>query len=406
MRSRRSLAAVFALFAGLSGGVVAQGETPFETPEDLTTADAGTREERQQASRRVLELLSRNAASAEEAAAVAGMLELSLDREAFADRPLGPLLDRVSASEDPTDRQKAWLELRDALCERTAHIVRGMHAAEIGPAEAERLLRLAKYTLMAFDDARDPNPMTGRSSALTRLLTSLHGVAAATKGIQDQKASDLMEAFRDIVSQCSRKAYGETVRNPAQAFEIPAAVAAAIIDHNRKGLEEITSVLDRLPAAMDGDPEALKAMLEGSKRVEQVISGEAYGRAIWDAMSDRIVARIPFVRTLAAWYGSRLSPAKVAPWVGEWVGSWNDVRIAADGKITPIGNGLFSRRGGTITARYATDTTLEGTWEFAAIGIKGTFSWTMVEQDHFRGYRIQEGSDVRLNWEATKLRNR
>ena len=112
---------------------------------------------------------------------------------------------------------------------------------------------------------------------------------------------DRLEVFRRSVGTLA-SAWRRT-RPPVTPFEIPSAVTAGLIDHNRRGLEAITTVVDGLPAAMSGDPQAIRNLLQASRRVEDVLTGRRYARAIWEAFNDRVARRFPFARTLAEWFG-------------------------------------------------------------------------------------------------------
>jgi hypothetical protein len=136
--------------------------------------------------------------------------------------------------------------------------------------------------------------------------------------------------------------------------------------------------------------------------MEEVLSSRAYGRAIWNALTDRIIDRIPIARTLANWFGGYPTDESVAQWVGVWEGGWNDVRIHPGGRIELIGSGLLSRRGGKLTVTYVSGDTLGGTWEFESYRTKGTFEWKLISAFHVEGYRQEEGSTVKLRWNCFK----
>ncbi len=354
------------------------------------------------ASRQALNSLREHAATDAEAAAAAGMLDLALQREGFRNQPLESVFDKIANAADEASREEAWQAFENEIHDRANHLLKSFERGEIDVEEAKRLLDIAKYASTLIDDANDANPITGGDSRLTKMIKLLHGIAGGTEGIETADASELMESFRDLAAALARKVSGAPLTNAAEAFEIPAAVSAAIIDHNRRGLEAITETLNFLPAAMDGDPQALQDMLASSRRVEEIITGHAYGRAIWDAMNGRIIDRIPFARTLANWFGNDVTEESIAIWVGNWQTDWNDVRITPAGQIVPTGSGLFARRGGRIFARYATDDTLGGTWDFRVIGISGTFEWKLTELDRFEGFR-QETNHPKLRWDGHRI---
>ena len=198
------------------------------------------------------------------------MLDLALQREGFANRPLDGLVEQVANAVDDATREVAWQALHEEIQARGNHLLQGFARGEIDAEDAKRLLDIAKYASTLADDLNDPNPITGGDSQLTRMIKLLHGIAAGADGLEQEDAAELMESFRDLIDALARKVDGASLTNPAAAFDLPAAVSAAIIDHNRRGLEEITRTLDFLPAAMDGDPQALQGMLEGARRADRL----------------------------------------------------------------------------------------------------------------------------------------
>ena len=260
---------------------------------------------------------------------------------------------------------------------------------DLSAEDAARLLQIAEAALSAVENGGD-------REALLETVELLQGIADRINESDDEQTNELLNAFREAVA--------ELASAPAvRPFRIPAVITVGIVDHNRRGLGEITRTLEFLPAAMDGDPAALRGMIEGSRRVEELLTGQGYLRSIWDAFNDAMVDDVPGSEQLAQWFGSRVSEEKLAVWVGDWTGTWNDVRIHPDGTIEPIGSGLFSRRGGRIFLQYATEDSLIGTWDFRVVGIEGTFEWTLTDDWlHFEGHRTETGS-TSLRWDGTRI---
>ncbi|MEM7600727.1 MAG: hypothetical protein AAF357_04860 [Verrucomicrobiota bacterium] len=373
------------------------------------SATHGSAQDRLRASSEVRGVLFNHTAADEDVATVAGMLDLSLDRQASNGDSLTSYLEQIQQAGDAATRAETWDGFQNELNHRIDHILKGLETGDVSPEDLERLLNVSKYAVNAWDDFKDIDPVNGEASALFNLLNRLHGIAAAAKGIEDPSAKDLMEAFRNTLAEYTKSAFGKEVTNPSKAFELPAAVTAGIIDHNRKAFDAVTDVVDDLPAAMNGDPEALRRMVENSKNVESIISSEGYGRAIWDAMTGRIVDRIPFARTLAAWFGDYPTPESLAKWAGDWQTTWNDIRIHVDGSAEPIGQGLFVRRGGKVWVTHTTEDSITGRWSFDVINIAGDFEWYLTgelnaEQQayEFLGFRYEDGKDVDLTWNGQR----
>ena len=346
------------LMTGPAGAQNREAEADLVAAGDVIAgAGAGDHLDRVMAGTMALDLMERHAATDENIAAVAGMLDLTLDVEGFKGDPLEPYLDELAT----TGSDDAWREFQDALDQRVNHLLKGVADDNLSAEDAESLLKIAEAALWAAED--------GDRAALLETVELLKGIA---ERIADNDNEQLLDAFREAVA--------ELASAPAvRPFRIPAAITVGIVDHNRRGLGEITRTLEFLPAAMDGDPAALRGMIEGSRRVEELLTGQGYLRSIWDAFNDSMVDDVPGSEQLAEWFGSRVSEENLALWVGDWTSTWNDVRIHPDGTIEPIGSGLFSRRGGRIFLQYATEDTLIGTWDFRVVGIEGTFEWTLTD---------------------------
>ncbi|MEM7012083.1 MAG: hypothetical protein AAF585_11425 [Verrucomicrobiota bacterium] len=403
----------FAIAGGANGQQLPIPESEMTRLNDLVeTAAKGSAQDRFQASSDVRGVLFNHAATDEDVATVAGMLDLSLDRQASNSDSLTSYLEQIQQAGDAATRAAAWDAFQNELNQRIDHILKGLDTGELRPDDIERLLNVSKYAVNAWDDFKDIDPVNSDASALFNLLNRLHGIAAAAKGLEDPSAKDLMEAFRNTLAEYTKSAFGKDVTNPAKAFELPAAVTAGIIDHNRKAFEAVTDVVDDLPAAMNGDPDALRRMLVNSKKVEDIISGEGYGRAMWDAMTGRIVDRIPFARTLAAWFGDYPTPETLAKWSGDWRTTWNDIRIHPDGSAEPIGQGIFVRRGGKVWVTHATEDSITGRWSFDVINIAGDFDWFLTSELNaqgqaieFVGFRNEDGKDIDLTWNGQRMQH-
>ena len=196
--------------------------------------------------------------------------------------------------------------LRAALIERAAAIMQSIVQPNMTVQDAKRISEIAKYASQALDDINDPSILGGASSAYTKLLNRLDGVASLARAAQDPEARSILSGLRGTIGTVDKKLkdLGVSAGNPMKAFDIPAEIAGAMVDTSRKAMDQTSAALQDIAKAIGGDTEALARMSGHSQRVQSTLSPRTYGQAMLKAMTDRVVDRIPFARTLAKLFGS------------------------------------------------------------------------------------------------------
>jgi len=254
---------------------------------------------------RIAGLLAPHAEADGDIAVGAALIDLERDRQEMLDDKLEIYLDKIRDAPDETQHAKAWRRLRMEMLQRSAHFMRNLNNEEITEADARRLLEIVKYGSQAVDDLKDLSPQGGATSELTRFLTYAHGVAALAEGVENPDARMIMEGLRDTVGTVEKKIrhLGVSMPSPVVSIiDIPGEVAASMIDVSRDGLDQATDTMKHIEAGLDGDKEALARAAESSKKIEKILSSENYGKAMAEAMTDRIIDKIPFLRTIVAWF--------------------------------------------------------------------------------------------------------
>ena len=85
-------------------------------------------------------------------------------------------------------------------------------------------------------------------------------------------------------------------------MDIPGEVAAAMINNTRKGWDQTNEAMSELNDAISGDPQALDRLENISRDLQKTLSPKAYGESMLNAIKNRIVDKVPFVRTLVNWF--------------------------------------------------------------------------------------------------------
>ncbi len=235
----------------------------------------------------------------------ASVIDLERDRQELLDDRLEDYLERIRDAVDETERARAWRELRQEMLERSTHFMRNLASSEIEVEDARRLLQVVKYGSQAVDDLKDLSPKGGATSEYTRFLNYAHGVAALAEGVENEDARVIMAGLRDTVGTMEKSvgALGVSVPSSTAAIlDMPGEVVASMIDVSREGLDQATETMEHIAAGLDGDEAALRRAVESSRRIEEILASENYGRAMESALTDRVIDKIPFLRTIVAWF--------------------------------------------------------------------------------------------------------
>ncbi|MDH5804554.1 MAG: hypothetical protein OEZ54_05160 [Gemmatimonadota bacterium] len=265
--------------------------------------EAGEASDTTDAARRIMAILDSYGGEDPEVEEIKNLIALLLDREELIDSgELETLIDKILNATDRATTEEGLRELRDEILERAANLAALMANGEYSGEDATRLLNIAKYGAQAIDDANDlPGALTGsNTSGATKFLATAYGVAATMEGVRTGDGEMLVDGVRDVVSQLP----GMDTNPITGILDIPAEVTASMIGVTRDGFEEATGALEAIAAAIGGDESALNRALEHSRNIEQVLSGENYGNAMQDAITNRIIDKIPFARTVVSWFTS------------------------------------------------------------------------------------------------------
>jgi hypothetical protein len=212
---------------------------------------------------------------------------------------------RAQAATNAVERSQRLDALRAALLERAATLVQYLAQPNMSVQDAKRISDIAKYASQALDDIKDPSILGGASSSYTKLFTRLAGIASLSQAVQNPEARSILSGLRGTLGTVDKKlkVLGVSAGNPMKAFDIPAEVAGAVIQNSSKAMDQASAALEDVSRAMDGDTAALKRLSEHSQRIQSTLSPKTYGQAMFNALTERVVDRIPFVRTLAKLFG-------------------------------------------------------------------------------------------------------
>jgi len=154
---------------------------------------------------------------------------------------------------------------------------------------------------------------------------------------------------------------GVKIPNPMQAFETPAAVVASQLEQLRQGADACTTSVDLVGQLIDGgDQNVQQQLLRSVADVEQKLSSESFAKAMRDALVERLIAKLPFLRHLSLGLSGEYPSACRL----ERLGRWRDFEIVADagvneGKFTlrsttidPLGNKIEKDMGWGLFYRY------------------------------------------------------
>lgn len=244
---------------------------------------------------------------------------LELELELLQHGEQAGISDQVRAAaqaQHPSVRSRHLNEARWMILDNFAYMLSNLDPTKLSVADAQKISDFLKYTSQLLDDMRDPSVLGGRTSELTRLATRINGMMKLAQSIQDPDARRIMGGLRNTLGTIDGRIrnLGVSVPNTIKAFDIPAEVAAAIVDTTRKGFDESSAALNEVGKAIAGDATALDRLSRHAKEIETILSPQNYGRQMADALAKRVADRLPFVRTIANW----LQTDDLAWLLGKW----------------------------------------------------------------------------------------
>ncbi|BBM85841.1 hypothetical protein [Candidatus Uabimicrobium amorphum] len=221
-------------------------------------------------------------------------------RDFIEDPELPTLLDTIAKATDNALRDQGLRRLANKIYQRAAHFTQMAANGELDVDDARYLANMTKYGKTLYDDFKNlqSQDFLGDSDGVTQFLTVTHGVTALAKGAKDRDAEVMMDGLRDTIGQIP----GISNSPIAAILDIPGEVTASMLNVTREGWEESTSVLENISRAMDGDERALDEAVRGSQRVQEVLSQKNYGRRMFRAITNRVIDKVPFARTIVTWF--------------------------------------------------------------------------------------------------------
>ena len=239
--------------------------------------------------------------SVEEIAQANAVFRLLLKRErSLEDSELETVIDKILSGLDEATTQEAWLDLLVEVLDRTANFTTLFASSEYSAEDAERLSNIVKYASQALDDVDNPSgALTGENaSKITKFLNGVHAVTALASVSEDPDAEVIMDGIRDALSVVPHM---DT--NPITGVvDVPGEVVASMLNVTRTGFEQSASALDEIAAAIEGDPGAIERAIARSREVEATLSGATYGEAMYNAITNRIIDKVPFARAVVTWF--------------------------------------------------------------------------------------------------------
>lgn len=294
------------LFLSPSAGAHAQFSEDIRWLTDLVNnAQPKTLDDRTNLFDQIIQRLGPHASSDGDVRALIRTIEVANELLRFEAESLAGSTNSAVNAKTAAERAQKLESVRAAVLDRAATLIEMLAHPNISVQDAKRISEIAKYASQALDDIKDPTILGGASSAYTKLLTQLNGVASLASAVQDPQAKSILSGLRGTLGTIDRKLkdLGVSAGNPMKAFDIPAEVAGAMVSTSRQGMDEASAALTDIGKAIGGDSDALKRLPGHSQRIEHTLSPSNYGKAMFKAITDRVIDRIPFVRTLEKLFG-------------------------------------------------------------------------------------------------------
>lgn len=197
------------------------------------------------------------------------------------------------------ERQPLLRNLATRLMDQTGFLAGQTGDQPFTAEESAKIFKLAKNLSYFRDDVTNPEgAIQGNSkSQATKLLSVLFGWASIERAAQDRDGNLLMSGVRNLAAPAGKDVGLSTF------LDIPGSIAAGMTDITKDGYLQSADALSAVTEAMqnDGDPAALERAIAKSREVENTLSQKNYSAAIEKAITDRIVDKVPFVRSVFSW---------------------------------------------------------------------------------------------------------
>lgn len=253
----------------------------------------GSPAERLAAAQRYAETLSAsdNRQERQAAATLAALAE----REQLASAPqFDRALRQVERSRNPNARDLSVVQL--AAVNQAAHFAAMVGNRPMTSEQIATLRTMARNAALLRDDLINPGgvALDDNGTAITNLLNTIRGVAKIQEGFDNGQNTEVLEGIRNLTGAVDATGGARLSR----IADMPMEVASAISDVSTRGFGVGADALNGLVGQMRGEPGATERMLAASRRMQETISGEAYGRAMLNAIAGRLFDRIPAARAL------------------------------------------------------------------------------------------------------------
>jgi hypothetical protein len=254
----------------------------------------------------------------EELGAAVTAIDIAREQESLLNVDLDRYINTVREAETEDALDKALADLQDVMFRNASHFVKLTALGELDVEDARRISNVVKYGVQAVDDLKDRNLLHyaakggGESSGLQDFMNVAYGVTALAEGVEDRDAQRILSGARNTLGQLAVKvpryfrtstSFANAAPHPiAGVLDLPASVAATITQVSREGYLKSADTLEHIAQAMRGDEEAAEKAVQASKKVKPVLSSENYGKAMVDAAKNRLIDRVPFLRTIVNWF--------------------------------------------------------------------------------------------------------
>ncbi|MEP0390897.1 MAG: hypothetical protein ABJ205_06345 [Erythrobacter sp.] len=260
--------------------------------------EAGARTERLELVQSAIDALNSQSASSIDAQRAAQMLALLNERGALRDNPeLTDAINTLEQSSHSADEAAAWQTLVAHMAASGAHFSQPIRGNDYDEQAAAQMFRVVRYASTLQDDLRDARGALANSnmSRTTAALARLQGIATLAGNPRNQTAGSLMDGIRNIGVRSGR------VPGPISAFEFPAAIATGLLDNTIAGVRASADALVDVRDAIGGDQAAEQRAISAARRVNTILSAPGYADSVVRSVGNRVIERIPFVRTMANW---------------------------------------------------------------------------------------------------------
>ncbi|MEP2103254.1 MAG: hypothetical protein ABJP02_08855 [Parasphingorhabdus sp.] len=244
----------------------------------------------------IIERLRAKGQYSQEARDTANLMQLLLERDELTNNP--EFLQTLGAIESGQASREEITALASYLVAQGAHLAQPVANNDYDSKIAAHMLLIATNGSRLRDDIGNPSGAYAKTnmSRLTKGLTTLKGIAGLAGNPKDKTGQQLMNGLRDLST------IPATTAGVSPALDIPAQTSAAILQQSASGFTHASNALKEVTNAIKGDPNAINRALGHAKALERTISSRGYYEAVKGAVTERIVRRIPFVRSVVDWF--------------------------------------------------------------------------------------------------------